>query len=272
MHVSALYLYPVKSLRGVSVPAATLDVMGIVGDRRFLIVDPSGRLLTQRVLPKMAQIAAQLDEQWLTLTASGAGSIVVRRPPDDDAPLRTVSVWKSEGLLAEDCGADAAAWLSGFLGTSCHLVRIGKAYHRPVMKNAGGPGDVVAFNDSVPLLALSEASLAGLNDRLVAQGEEPVPMNRFRPNIVIAQAPAFVEDAWPRVRVGSVIMRAAGPCIRCIVTTTDQLTGERSAEPLRTLATYRRDPNDATAVNFGQNFIHETKSGTIRVGDVVAPA
>ena len=97
-------------------------------------------------------------------------------------------------------------------------------------------------------------------------------MNRFRPNIVIAQAPAFVEDAWPRVRVGSVIMRAAGPCIRCIVTTTDQLTGERSAEPLRTLATYRRDPNDATAVNFGQNFIHETKSGTIRVGDVVAPA
>ena len=134
---------------------------------------------------------------------------------------------------------------------------------------AAKPDDAVAFPDAVSFLILSEASLGELNDRLVTQGEEAVPMNRFRPNLVISGATPFAEDTWPRLRIGEIAFRAAGPCLRCQVPTIDQLTAERGKEPIRTLATYRRSPADATDVIFGQNLIHETKSGTIRVGDSV---
>ena len=121
------------------------------------------------------------------------------------------------------------------------------------------------FADAVPFLVISEASFADLNARL----DFPLPMDRFRANLIVTGCAAFAEDAWPRFRIGGVTFRAAGPCTRCTITTTDQLTGERSKEPLRTLATYRRAPAAPTDVNFGQNLIHETKSGTVRIGDAV---
>lgn len=269
MHVSGLFLYPVKSLRGFSVPQAEIDDLGFVGDRRFLVIDRDNRFLTQRNVPRMTLVATALDAAALTLSAEGAGTIRVPRPPDASAPRRIVAVWRSEGLETEDCGDAVAAWLSQVLQLSCRLVRIGPDYVRPVLKPAAHRGDRVSFADSVPFLVLGEASLNDLNDRLAARGEEPVPMNRFRPNIVLADTGAFAEDTWPRFRIGGVTFRAAGPCSRCPVTTTDQFTGERGKEPLRTLATYRRDATDPTDVMFGQNVIHETKSGLIRVGDCV---
>jgi len=272
MHVSSLFIYPVKSLRGFPVASARLDALGFEGDRRFLVVDPRGRLLTQRVLPKMAQVATALSANDLILSLEGTGSITVPRSvPTGSAPIKLVSVWKSEGLRAEDCGDDVAAWLGSILSAECRLVRIGEGYHRPVTKKAAAPGDVVSFADAVPVLVISEASLDDLNDRLVAQGEESLPMNRFRPNIVVAGGAPYAEDTWPHVRIGEIKLRAAGPCVRCIMTTTNQETGVRGHEPLRTLATYRRDQIDSTGVIFGQNFIHETKRGVIRVGDPVTP-
>lgn len=272
MHVSGLFLYPVKSLRGFAVPSLTLDALGPIGDRRFLVVDTDNRLLTQRVLPRMTLIEATLDATRLTLTAPGAGRMSTPLSvAAGEAPLRAVTVWKSEGLLAQDCGDDIAVWLTHFLGQTCRLVRIGPEFHRPVLKPAAHPGDVVNFADAVPLLAISEASLADLNDRLVAAGDEPVPMIRFRPTVVIAGAPAFGEDTWPLVRIGSVLLRAAGPCSRCTIPTINPETAERGVEPLRTLAQYRRDSVDPSDVNFGQNLIHETKSGTIKIGDPVVP-
>ena len=132
--------------------------------------------------------------------------------------------------------------------------------------------DLVHFADGYPFLAISEASLADLNDRIIECGEDAVPMNRFRPNLVISGCAAFAEDTWSHMRIGKVTFRAGGPSSRCIVTTTDQITGERHGkEPLRTLATYRRDTSDPSDVNFGQNFINETKSGTLRVRDAVIP-
>ena len=172
-------------------------------------------------------------------------------------------------MQAEDCGDAPAEFLSDFLHTRCRLVRVGPAFRRPVLKAAAHSGDTFHFGDGAPLLVISEASLADLNDRIVAHGEEAIPMSRFRPNLVVTGCPAFAEDTWPRFRLGSVVFRAAGQSSRCIVTTTDQLTGERGKEPLRTLATYRRDASDPTDVNFGQNLIHETKSGTLRIGDEV---
>lgn len=269
MHLSGLFIHPVKSLRACTVASAEVDALGLVGDRRFLVVDESGRFLTQRTLPRMALVATALAADTLTLSAERAGCIVVPRSANPPATLRTVSVWKSEGLQAEDCGDPAATWLSDFLGSRCRLVRIGAAFHRIVQKPTAFPGDIVSFADAFPFLVISEASLTDLNDRLAAQGEEPLPMNRFRPNLVVTGCAPFAEDTWRRFRIGRVIFRAGGPCGRCVVTTTDQLTAERSREPLRTLATYRRDPDDPTDVNFGQNLLHDTKSGTLRVGDQI---
>ncbi|MBS0662668.1 MAG: MOSC domain-containing protein [Verrucomicrobia bacterium] len=266
MHVSAIYLYPVKSLRGFAVTSADVDELGFVGDRRFLVVDERGQFLTQRTLPRMALVEAALADRDLVLRAPHMGACSVPRQATGPVEEVTVRVWKSEGLRAEDCGVEVAVWLSEFLRTPCRLVRIGPAFRRPVAKpGKSRPDDVLAFADGYPFMVLSDASLADLNGRL----DEPLPMNRFRPSFVIGGATPFAEDTWLRVRVGPVTFRAGGPCARCIVTTTDQLTAERGKEPLRTLAMYRRDPEDPTDVNFGQNLIHETMRGTIRVGDPV---
>ena len=269
MDLSGLFIYPVKGLRGFSVNTAAVDALGLVGDRRFMVVDETGRFLTQRTLPRMALVVTALDAAHLTLSADRAGSMRVALAPDPAAPLCTVSIWQSEGLQAEDCGDAAAEFLSAFLATRSRLVRIGPAFRRPVLKSAARSGDMFHFGDGAPVLVVSEASLADLNDRIVAHGEEAIPMSRFRPNLVVTGCPAFAEDTWPSFRLGSVVFRAAGQSSRCIVTTTDQLTAERGKEPLRTLATYRRDAADPTDVNFGQNLIHETMAGTIRIGDAV---
>lgn len=274
MHLSGLFIYPVKSLRGCAVASAELDPLGLVGDRRFMVVDEQGRFLSQRTLPRMALVDTALTHADLTLSAEGAGAIHVPRQTDPKAPRRTVSVWRSEGLTAEDCGEEVAAWLAAFLSVKCRLVRIGAEFHRPVLKFppslAQPPFPRVSFADGYPLLAIGESSLADLNDRLIAQGAEPVPMDRFRPNLVISGSRTYAEDNWERFQVGAVILRGAGPCARCAVITTDQRTGERHSEPLRTLAQYRRDPVDATRLNFGQNVIPETRTGMVRCGDPVS--
>jgi uncharacterized protein YcbX len=263
MHVSALHLYPVKSCRGLSVPSAELDDHGFVGDRRFMIVaEADGLFLTQRSHPRMALIETALTPGTLLLSSPGHGSVTV--PLNASAGQRRVTVWKST-TSADDCGDEAAAWLSDFLGGSLRLVRMGGTYQRPNLKRAAQAGDVVTFADSCPFMAVSEASLADLNSRLA----RPLPMNRFRPNLVISGAAPYGEDAWTRVRIGDTVFRSAGPCARCPITTTDQETAVRGKEPLKTLATYRRDPADPTDVNFGTNLIHETKRGTVRVGDAV---
>jgi uncharacterized protein YcbX len=271
MHASGLFIYPVKSLRGFAVETASLDRFGLVGDRRFLIVDDQNRFLTQRVLPRLALIETALTATDLVLQAPHGGSCAVSlRSPVEPAPALRVVIWR-DTVEAEDCGVEIAVWLSEILRQPCRLVRLGAAFHRPVKPSRAQPGDEVTFADAFPLLAVSETSLADLNDRLVARGEAPVPMNRFRPNVVLAGGAPYAEDALTRFRLGAATFRAAGPCARCIITTTDQLTAKRGVEPLRTLATYRRDPVEPTNINFGQNLVHETKSGTLRVGDSLVP-
>lgn len=268
MHVAGLFIYPVKSLRGVAVAAAEVDELGFAGDRRFLVIDEVGKQVTQRQIPHMALVDATLSPGRLTLSADGAGSVAVATASDPTAPLHPVSVWKSEGMLAEDCGDAAAAWLGATLQIKCRLVRIGEKFRRPVLKKAGQPGDIFSFADGSPILVTSEASLDALNDRIQANAGDPIPMDRFRPNLVVAGCPPFAEDSWPRLQIGDVVLRAAGKSDRCIMTTTDQRTGARGKEPLKTLATFRRDPAlDPTAVWFGANFINESKRGTVRVGD-----
>lgn len=284
MRLTGLFIYPVKSLRGFGVVSADIDALGLVGDRRFMVVDDQGQFLTQRTLPRMALIETALTIRDLVLRAPHSGACSVPLVAAAPAPLMKVRVWRSEGLLAEDCGVEVAVWLSQFLRTPCSLVRIGDKFRRPVLErrpyssappdapNVEGrviSSDLLTFADGFPLLAVSEGSLANLNDQLVTRGEEPVPLDRFRANLIIAGSDAFAEDGWDRLRIGDQIFRTGGPCARCVVTTTDQLTGERGHEPLRALASYRRDPGDSTRINFGLNLVNESKSGMIRLGDSV---
>jgi uncharacterized protein YcbX len=266
VQVSGLYIYPVKSCRGLTLNSADTDAHGLVGDRRFLVVTPDGQFLTQRQLPRMALVETGLTATTLTLASPNHGEIHV--PLATNTGPRRVTVWR-DTVEADDCGDEPAGWLARLLGQPVRLVHMGAKFHRPVRPSKAQPGDVVSFADGYPFLILSEASVGNLNDRIQDAGAEPVPMNRFRPNIVVTGCEAFAEDSWTRFRIGEVDFRNAGPCARCVVTTTDQLTGARGKEPLKTLATFRRAPDDPTDVNFGINLIHETKRGRLRVGDAV---
>ncbi len=291
MQLAGIYIYPVKGCRGLSVISAAVDALGLDGDRRFLIVDSAGKFITQRTHPQLALITTAIDERFLTLSHPGQGPLAIPRASDPAARLLSVEVWKNHDLQAEDCGDEASEWMRTALGTPARLVRIGPAFHRPIPahKLPSSPTSVsglsalashlsassahsVSFADAYPFLVIGEASLANLNDRLAEHATEPLPMDRFRPNLVISGAPAFAEDTLTRFTIGDVTFRAAGPCARCIVTTTDQTTGERlGPEPLRTLAAYRRNPSDNNEVIFGQNLIHETKFGFLQIGDSVVP-
>jgi uncharacterized protein len=266
LRVSRLWIYPVKSCRAVAVEALALDALGAAGDRRFLVTDLAGRLVTQRSHPQMTQIQPVLTADALILRAGNHGEIQVPRN-DPFSVRRNVEVWDDRNLQADCCGPEAQDWLSALLGQDVQLVRIGPAYQRRVTQR---PADSVSFADAYPLLIISQASLDALNDRLVDRGEEPVPMERFRPNIVVEGAVVpHAEDRWSEITIGSAELSCATPCSRCIMVSTDPWSGERSAEPLRTLATYRRGANKGGEVFFGRNAINTSKSGIIRLGDSV---
>ncbi|MFO1448062.1 MAG: MOSC domain-containing protein [Opitutaceae bacterium] len=274
MHVASLYLYPVKSLRGISVSMLEADRFGIAGDRRFMVVDDStSKVLTQRTAPGMAVIATAFDQGLLQLTAPGGTTVSIPTQPAD-GPERSVTVWK-DTVTAVDCGNVVAQFLSDSLGQACRLVQVGAHFSRAVRFKAGyipAPSPMtleVGFADAYPALIVSEASLSSLNDRLLEKGEDPVPMDRFRPNIVIAGSEAFSEDTWQRFQIGGLTFWNSGPCARCTVPTTDQATGKRGKEPLATLAQFRRDAHDQSQVNFGQNAAIVSHSGPCRLGDVV---
>lgn len=256
--VSGLFIHPIKSCRAQSIQSAAFDHFGFVDDRRWLVVDDSGRFLTQRTEPRLALITAELSENRhrLCLTAPGSKRHEVALDASA-APTTEVVIWH-DTVAACDLGDDAAWWLTAHLRRSVRLVAMAPGYSRPVRRHAQA-GDEVAFVDGYPLLIISRATLDELNQRL----DVPVPMDRFRPNVVIDGCAAGDEDLWQRIRIGDCVLRAAGPCIRCVVTTTDQSTLERGKEPLRTLGTYRRVEG---GVCFGSNYIHETKAGTISVG------
>ena len=263
--VSALNIYPVKGLKGIALEEARCTERGLENDRRWMVVDTAGEFLTQRAHPKMATVWTDLDGDALTLSAPDMEAIEVRSDPAGGPGLR-VRVWASECDAVAVCAA-ADAWLSEYLGLACRLVYMPETTRRMSDPRYAGPGKLVGFADGYACLATSEASLAELNARLTANGQRALPMNRFRPNIVVAGSRAYDEDRWKEVAIGGAVFRAAKPCGRCQVTTTDQATGEVTGpEPLATLGTYRDHPE--YGLMFGMNWVM-VKTGTIRLGDVV---
>jgi uncharacterized protein YcbX len=265
--VSALHLYPVKSLRAIGMREAVVEPWGLAGDRRWMLVDTrTQKAVTQREEPRLALLTAEpAAGGGLRLTAPGRPPLEVAVPPP--GPLETVRLFAGK-VEVLPVGKAADDWFREYLdGAPVTLTHLDDpAVRRPVDPAFARPGDMVSLADGYPLLVTATASLAALN-ALIARGdraqEGPLPMNRFRPNVVIGGTAAWDEDEWRRIRIGEITFRVPKPCGRCVVSTTDQVTGGRGKEPLRTLARHR---NFGTKLVFGQNLIPE-HSGTLRLGD-----
>jgi uncharacterized protein YcbX len=257
--VAALNVYPIKSCRGLPLKAVRFDLLGPLYDRRFMLVDEAGKFLTQRELPRMALIEPRLGPTSLQISAPGMPQLKVAMAHRDSKRIE-VAVWGYEGA-AEHAGEHAADWFSSFLERSVQLVHFPEDVRRKVSQRHTELDAQVGFADAYPVLLLSEASLADLNGRM----KSPLPMDRFRPNLVVKDCDAFAEDRWKRIRIGDLTLDVVKPCSRCAITTVDQITGQRGTEPLTTLATYRKHEND---VWFGQNCVHHGP-GSVRVGDQV---
>jgi len=265
--ITALHVYPVKGLGGIQLEKARCTDRRIEHDRRWMVVDAENQFITQREIPKMATVWTELTGDSLLLTAPDEDEVEVPFEPEGTEPMR-VQVWRNnvEALAAS---SEADAWLSKYLGVPCRLVYMPDSTQRECNPEFAGPGKLVGFADGYSYLVTNESSLADLNGRLAAQGESVLPMNRFRPNIVVSGADAYAEDQWGEVAFGDAVLKGVKPCGRCQVTTTDQATGEvRGPEPLRTLTTYRESTR--FGVMFGMNLV-TVKAGVLNVGDAVTP-
>ncbi|WP_369990540.1 MOSC domain-containing protein [Pseudomonas xanthosomatis] len=263
MILSALYRYPVKSVQAQSLQACAVGSMGLEGDRRWMVVEAdNGRFLTQRAWPGLGLIHADyLADGSLLLAAAGRAPLQVAVPPADEA-LRGVTIWR-DTLRVPDAGDEAAAWLSELLGKPVRLVHCPEPRARYLPSGYGLASDRAAFPDGFPLLLIGQASLDELSRRV----GRPMQMLRFRPNLVVEGAEAFAEDQWKRIRIGAMTLRVLKPSVRCILTTLDPATGERSPdrEPLTTLKTFREKEGD---VLFGQNLAVDGE-GELQVGMAV---
>lgn len=268
--LASVHIYPLKAGRAVDLSESVVEPWGLAGDRRWLLVDSDCRFISQREHAPMARVTVRYGPAaGIAVTADGHPPLWVAVPGagparEADPEMLKVSVWRST-VLAAAAGPEADAWFSCYLGEPVRLVYLDDPTRRAVDPEFGSDGDVVSFADGYPLLATSTGSLDQLGEWLTAAGERPVPMNRFRPNVVLSGFEPWAEDRWRRVRIGSVSFRVAKPCGRCVVTTTDQATGERGTQPLKILGRKRRF---GQALVFGQNLIPDSR-GVIRVGDPV---
>ena len=262
--LSAIHVFPLKSGAALSPTQAHVQTRGLAHDRRWMAVDEAGKFVTGRQQSRMTLIRAQSDEASLRLEAPGMPTLQIATPAAG-ARIET-SVWGAAvtPLLAED---DAHAWISAYLRAPHRLVYMDEACARPLKAKYDGSygedSDEVSFADGFPLLLISQASLDLLNSKLA----QPVPMLRFRPNLVVADTAPHAEDKWKRIRVGDSEFEVAKPCTRCVFTNVDFERGQRDAngQPLRALTTYRRT---ADGVTFGQNLIPRGL-GIVHVGDRV---
>ncbi len=274
--LASIHIYPMKAGRAVDLGEARVEPWGLAGDRRWMLVDEDGRFISQREEPSLALVVVSAspdspspdspspDSSALTVAAPGRPGLRVAVPGPDAAQLK-VTVWSSV-LVAAAAGPAADAWFSAYLGRPVNLVYLDDpATRRPVSPEFGQAGDTVSFADGYPLLLTTTGSLDDLGRWLAADGHQPVPMTRFRPNVVVAGTPPWAEDRWLRIRIGEVPFRVVKPCGRCVVTTIDQKTGVRGGQPLKMLGRHRRFGKELV---FGQNLIPD-RTGVIHVGDPV---
>lgn len=275
MNVSEINIYPVKSLGGISLNEAVVEKRGFQFDRRWMMTDKNSEFFTQREFPKMATLSISIKKDCLEISDSANEKIEV--PFDfEKGELKKVRVWQSvcdAFVLPENVNQ----WLSDRLETECQMVYMPDESEREINKFFRQHDEIVSFADGYPFLIIGENSLNELNKRL----DSKLPINRFRPNIVVSDSEAFAEDRWKKIQIGKTVFRSTKPCARCVVTTVEQNRGEfEGKEPLKTLADFRQAKDvfpgefesldlNANAVLFGQNLVAENFGGIIKVGDEV---
>ena len=259
--LSTLHVYPVKSCAALAPTHATVEARGLAADRRWMVVDENGRFLSARKLPRMTLVRTRTVDDGVEVEAPGMQGLLVRAEADA-ARRREVQVWGST-VSARVAEPAADAWISAFLGCVAHFAYMDEHALRAIDPAYAHVDDIVSFADGFPLLLISQAALDLLNTKLAA----PVPMLRFRPNLVVDGVPAHAEDGWRRIRIGGIDFDVVKPCTRCVLTTVDFEQGEfdPGGEPLRTLLSYRRT---GKGVTFGQILIPRSR-GTLRLGDAV---
>ncbi|MEJ8279518.1 MOSC domain-containing protein [Pseudonocardia spirodelae] len=265
VRLAGLHRYPVKSCRGAGVARAVVERAGLAGDRRWMVVRADGAMVTARTHPRLVLVAPTPAADGLRLTGPGLPPLTVPVPTGEPVPVR-VHRWDTAGVPAGD---EAAAWFSALLGEPVRLVHLDDPDRRRPDPQFSRDDDRVSFADGYPLLLTSTASLDALN-ALVADGphaaEGPLPMARFRPNVVVGGAPAWAEDGWRRIRIGDAEFRVAKGCARCVLTTVDPGTATKGREPMVTLARHRRFDQ---GVWFGVNLVPDTPGAEVALGDPV---
>jgi uncharacterized protein YcbX len=261
VHLSGLFIYPIKACAGIALERADVVERGLAFDRRYMLVDPSGTFITQREVPQLCRVTTALKDDLLLVSAPGKTALALPTRPAADLPLarQPYRVWDSVGSALEH--PSGSRWFSELLNDDVTLLYMPDSERRQVNPSRARPDDIVSFADAYPLMLMSTASLSDLNQRL----SEPVDMRRFRPNLVISGGEPYGEDSFTTVRIGAVSFRAVKRCERCVVTTVDPDTAARGDEPLRTLARYRLEDGN---VWLGMNLIHDDY-GTLQLGDRV---
>lgn len=254
--VEEIVVYPVKSLRGVAVPEWEITPTGLARDRHWMLVDESGQFMTQRKTRALALFDVAFAADGLRISRDGESVDIPARAAGPNLPAK---VWDDE-VEVQEVDPAVSRWFAERLETPCRLVQLHS--RRPLRAPGAQPNETIAFTDSNPVLVASRAALDLLNSKIA----EPIPIRRFRPNLVVAGCPAHVEDEWPAIEIGQVRLRATMKCRRCLVTTIDIETAQTSEEPLRTLNDYRRDGGH---VAFGAFFVPE-RTGRVAVGDPIA--
>jgi uncharacterized protein len=272
MKISEINIYPIKSLGGITLNEAIVEQRGLQYDRRRMLTDENGKFLTQREFPKMSTISISLAENGLQVSADKFDDLIV--PFEIEGKSVKVEVWQSncEAILSD---SHINNWFSEVLQTNCNLVYMPVDSRREINPMFAVNNDIVSFADGYPFLIIGENSLADLNSRLETQ----IPMNRFRPNLVVSNSDAFAEDNWKKLKIGETVFRSTKPCARCVMTTIEQKDGVFTGkEPLQTLAKYRLAKQlfpatyanfglNGSAVLFGQNLVAENFGETVKVGD-----
>ena len=265
MYISEINIYPVKSLAGISLNESKIERRGLEFDRRWMLIDENNKFLTQREFPKMATVKTEILSDGLQVSSDGNKLLISFAPQSNET--ETVKIWSArcKAKIYEDAINE---WFSDILQTNCKLAVMPEQTQRKVNYfYAVQKDDHVSFADGYPFLIIGENSLKDLNSRL----KEDLPMNRFRPNFVVADSEGFAEDSWKKLKIGETIFHVVKPCARCVMTTIEQSNGEKQGiEPLKTLASFRIPKRSVKKkILFGQNLIAEKAGDILRVGDKI---
>lgn len=259
--IQDLFIYPIKSLAGVRLTQAIVEERGFELDRRWMLIDETGQFLSQRSFPLMAMLHVEIGVDSLRVYhISNTSDFILIQIAEEGDEISSVTVWDDE-MSARLINPEIDHWFSKMLGMNVRLVKMPLSTERKVDPRYAVNGESVSFADGMPYLLIGQESLEDLNSRL----EASVPMNRFRPNIVFSGGESYVEDSWGKIQIGELNFQVIKPCARCVMTTVDQETGIKAAEPLKTLATFRKVGNK---ILFGQNMV-ALSSGIIKVGDEI---